>query len=121
MSDSIAAAAPPGSKFSFVFCSTKSADRHPSKTLLFLSDARRQRGEAEKGLCEIADANPDAFATWILRPSGIATGDAPKKRRLVGSRSSAGIEPPQLAKAVIKVACEGWKDRVVDNDALLKM
>ncbi|KPM33878.1 hypothetical protein AK830_g12694 [Neonectria ditissima] len=135
MSDAIAAKAPAPAaasasattttKFNFVFCSPKSASP-PSKAaaLLFLSDPRRQRGEAEKGLCDLADANPESFAVWILRPA--AVGDAaaaavPKRRRLVGRSSSAAIDAPQLARAAVKVALEGWKDRVVDNDALLKM
>ncbi|KAH7171347.1 hypothetical protein EDB81DRAFT_635875 [Dactylonectria macrodidyma] len=140
MSESIASSpsSSPGSKFNFVFCSTRNADRHhSSKTLLFLSDPRRQlqqqRGEAEKALCDIADAHPQQgrFAAWILRPSAVlapggagdAAAAAPKKRRHlgVGRSSSAGVEAPQLARAVIRVACEGWKDRVIDNDALLKM
>ncbi|RSL63073.1 hypothetical protein CEP54_005438 [Fusarium duplospermum] len=122
MSERIAARLPPGQKFSFVFCSNKSVDRHSSKPLLFLGDPRKPRTEAEKALCEVADSHSDVFNTWILRPAAIVTGDtAPKKRRLVGSRSSNGVDVPQMAKAYVKVACEGWKDRIIDNDALLKM
>ncbi|KAK7424814.1 hypothetical protein QQZ08_008443 [Neonectria magnoliae] len=133
MSDAIAAKAPASasggasSKFNFVFFSSRSASASaPSKAaaLLFLADPRRQRGEAEKGLCDVADANPHAFAVWILRPTTVASSAAdaaPKRRRLVGRSSSAAIDAPQLAKAAVKVALDGWKDRVVDNDALLKM
>ncbi|KAJ4316252.1 hypothetical protein N0V84_007962 [Fusarium piperis] len=122
MSERIATRLPPGRKFSFVFCSNKSADRHSSKPLSFLGDPRKPRTEAEKALCEVADSHPDVFNTWILRPASITTADAaPKKRRLVGSRSSTGVDVPQMAKAYVKVACEGWKDRIIDNDTLLKM
>ncbi|KAK7390683.1 hypothetical protein QQX98_013368 [Neonectria punicea] len=138
MSDAIAAKAPASasasasgggasSKFNFVFFSSRSTSASaPSKAaaLLFLADPRRQRGEAEKGLCDVADANPHAFAVWILRPAAVASSAAdaaPKRRRLVGRSSSAAIDAPQLAKAAVKVALDGWKDRVVDNDALLKM
>ncbi|KAI5457034.1 hypothetical protein BGZ63DRAFT_82454 [Mariannaea sp. PMI_226] len=134
MSEHIAAKAPVGTKFSFVFCSQKTVeDRHhhnPAK-LLFLSssssssDSRRQKGEAEKGLCEIADAHAQVFSAWILRPNAVVTGGevtpAPKKKRLIGSRSSSGVELTQLGKAFVRVTCEGWKDRIIDNDALLKM
>ncbi|KAF7560643.1 hypothetical protein G7046_g3514 [Stylonectria norvegica] len=108
-----------GKKFNFVFCSNKHTEKNQAKAFLFPSDAKRNRNEAEKGLCEIADANYEKFASWILRPSAFVTPDAPKRRRLVGS--SGGIEVSQLGKAAVKVACEGWKDRVIDNDALLKM
>lgn len=129
MSERIAAKAPGGNKFNFVFCSSKSPDRHAAK-LLFLGDPRRSRGEAEKGLCEVADSNAVCFSAWILRPGGITTtpaagtggGDAPKKKRLMGGRSSnAGVELSQLARACVKVACEGWKDRIIDSETLLKM
>ncbi|KAF4975930.1 hypothetical protein FZEAL_7347 [Fusarium zealandicum] len=121
MSERIAGKTAQGTKFKFIYCSNKNADRHSSKSLLFLGDPRRPRSEAEKGLCEIADANPETFSACILRPNGIVTPDTPKKRRLVGSRSSSGVEVPQMANAFVRVACEGCKDRVVDNDALLKM
>ncbi|KAM5354286.1 hypothetical protein ACJ41O_000936 [Fusarium nematophilum] len=124
MSERLAAKVPRGeTRFKFIYCSNKhaSSQSSTSKSLLFLGDPRKPRTEAEKGLCEIADASPDAFSTWILRPSSIVTQDAPKKRRLVGGRSSGGVEVAQMARAFVKVACEGWKDRIVDNDALLKM
>ncbi|KAF4966518.1 hypothetical protein FSARC_5760 [Fusarium sarcochroum] len=109
------------SKFNFVFCSNKST-ASKSSSLLFLGDPRKPRSEVEKGLCEIADASPETFSAWILRPSTILTPDAaPKKRRLVGGRSNNGVDVPQIAKAFVHVACEGFKDRIIDNDAILKM
>ncbi|KAF4447749.1 nucleoside-diphosphate-sugar epimerase [Fusarium austroafricanum] len=117
LNERIAPKTPGGSKFSFVFCS----NRTKSSSLLSLGDPRKPKSEAEKGLCEIADASPETFSAWILRPSAIVTPDTPKKRRLVGGRSSNGVDVAQMAKAFVTVACEGYKDRVIDNDALLKM
>ncbi|KAM0348728.1 hypothetical protein ACHAPU_004167 [Fusarium lateritium] len=118
LSEHIAPKAPAGHRFNFVFYSNKSR----SSSLLSLGDPRKPKSEAEKGLCEIADANPETFSAWILRPSAIVTPDAaPKKRRLVGGRSNNGIEVAQIAKAFVKVGCEGYKDRIIDNDSLLKM
>ncbi|CAM1510849.1 Fc.00g083620.m01.CDS01 [Cosmosporella sp. VM-42] len=121
MCERLATKAPAGKKFNFIFCSSKHAEKNQAKALLFPSDAKRNRSEAEKALFEIADANSDRFTAWVLRPSGFLTPDAPKRRNLIGSRSSHGIEVSRFGKAAVKVACEGWKDRVVDNDALLKM
>ncbi|KAF4994080.1 hypothetical protein FGRMN_5995 [Fusarium graminum] len=118
LSQHIAPKAPAGHRFNFVFCSNKSR----SSSLLSLGDPRKPKSEAEKGLCEIADANPETFSAWILRPSAIVAPDAaPKKRRLVGGRSNNGIEVAQIARAFVKVGCEGYKDRIIDNDTLLKM
>ncbi|CAJ0550564.1 Ff.00g104940.m01.CDS01 [Fusarium sp. VM40] len=115
----IAPKAPAGHKFNFVFCSSKSR----STSLLSLGDPRKPKSEAEKGLCEIADASPETFSAWILRPGGIVTAPdaAPKKRRLVGGRSSASVDIAQMAKVCVKVAVEGYKDRIIDNDTLLKL
>ncbi|KAM0191589.1 hypothetical protein ACHAPQ_001903 [Fusarium lateritium] len=119
MREYIAPKAPAGHKFNFVFCSSKSRS---TTSLLSLGDPRKPKSEAEKGLCEIADASPETFSAWILRPGGIVTPDAaPKKRRLVGGRSSAGVDIAQLAKVCVKVSVEGYKDRIIDNDTLLKL
>ncbi|KAM0306531.1 hypothetical protein HYE67_002542 [Fusarium culmorum] len=120
MSERIAPKTPGGQKFNFVFASSKSR----SSSLLSLGDPRKPKAEAEKGLCEIADASPETFSAWILRPSTIlsASSDvAPKKRRLVGGRSNVSVEASHMAKAFVKVACEGYGERVIDNEAILKM
>ncbi|XEV02013.1 hypothetical protein FSHL1_007300 [Fusarium sambucinum] len=121
MSERIAPRTPAGQKFNFVFASNKSR----SSSLLSLGDPRKPKSEAEKALCEIADASPETFSAWILRPSTIllASPDAaPKKRRsLVGGRSIVGVEVSHMAKAFVKVACEGYRERVIDSDAILKM
>jgi hypothetical protein len=119
LSERIAPKTPAGNKFNFVLCSNKTNSK--ASSLLSLGDPRKPKSEAEKGLCEIADASPETFSAWILRPSAIVTPDSPKKRRLVGGRSAHGVEVAQMARAFVKVACEGYKDRIIDNDALLKM
>ncbi|KAH7213908.1 hypothetical protein BKA60DRAFT_542533 [Fusarium oxysporum] len=119
LSERIAPKTPAGNRFNFVLCSNRTNSK--ASSLLSLGDPRKPKSEAEKGLCEIADASPETFSAWILRPSAIVTPDAPKKRRLVGGRSAHGVEVTQMAKAFVKVACEGYKDRIIDNDALLKM
>lgn len=119
LSERIAPKTPAGNRFNFVLCSNRTNSK--ASSLLSLGDPRKPKSEAEKGLCEIADASPETFSAWILRPSAIVTPDAPKKRRLVGGRSAHGVEVAQMAKAFVKVACEGYKDRIIDNDALLKM
>ncbi|KAH7173575.1 uncharacterized protein B0J16DRAFT_193303 [Fusarium flagelliforme] len=122
MSERIAPKTPAGQKFNFVFASNKS--KSSASSLLSLGDPRKPKTEAEKGLCEIADASPETFSAWILRPSAILTSSsdaAPKKRRLVGGRSSNGVEVAQMARAFVKLACEGYRDRIVDTDAILKM
>ena len=120
---------PDGAKFRFVFCSSKQADK-TKKSLLFIGDPRRSVGEAEKGLCEVADAHKSTFETYILRPASFMSVDMPPpppppistSRKLVGGHHAAPtIDTGQVGRAMVMVACDGWKDRVIENDALAKM
>ncbi|PNP44114.1 hypothetical protein TGAM01_v203344 [Trichoderma gamsii] len=120
MLDHLADKVPSGKKFRFVFCSGKYSEWNQKRPLLFMADSRRIKGEVEKGLCDLADANPDKFETWILRPSGFIEPNASISKRLVGGLYGA-ITTTQVGKAMVKVACEGWKDRIIENNALLKM
>ncbi|KAM0451207.1 hypothetical protein ACHAPV_010053 [Trichoderma viride] len=120
MLDHLADKVPSGKKFRFVFCSGKYSEWNQKRPLLFMADSRRIKGEVEKGLCDLADANPDKFETWILRPSGFIEPNASISKRLAGGLYGA-ITTAQVGKAMVKVACEGWKDRIIENNALLKM
>ncbi|KAK5996827.1 Leucinostatins biosynthesis cluster protein T [Cladobotryum mycophilum] len=111
---------PEGRKFRFVFCSGKYAEWNPKRPLLFMADTRRIKGEVEKGLCDLADANKDKLDVWILRPSGFISPDAPFSKRLVGNLYGA-ITTTQVGKTMVKVGHEGWKDRIIENEVLLKM
>lgn len=128
MSDRLADKAPGGarsegfsSRFTFVYCSNKNTERH-SSPLSFLGDSRKHRNEAEKGLFDIYDSNSSFFNICILRPNSILLPDAPKKKKkLIGSRSSNGVDASHLAKVFVKVALEGSRDQILENDVLLKL
>lgn len=122
MSDRLSEKVPSGS-FHFVFCSNKNSQRHSHPLSSLLGDSRKHRTEVEKGLEEIAQSHPLTFNLWILRPHAVIGPDAPKKKKktLGGFRSVSGIDAPQLARACIRVALDGYKDHIVENDALLKM
>ena len=103
-----------GQTFRFLFISDKKIDWSPKKAFLFLGD-RKSKGEAEKGLLEIAESQKPTFETYILRPNAfLPPGTAPSKKGV-------GMDPAQLGKAMVKLALEGNKNRIIENDALLKM
>lgn len=110
------------STFRFVFLSGKYSEWDPAKTLYFLGDSRRIKGEAEKGLCELADAydGPAEFKVWALRPSGFIEEGSGLGMKAVGKLYSA-VGTAQLAKALVRVACEGWDERIIENDVVLKL
>ncbi|CAH0025303.1 unnamed protein product [Clonostachys rhizophaga] len=123
---------PAGRKFRFVLCSgggSRANREHQRKPLLFLYDSRRtRRGAVERALCDLEEAyGAGRFEVLIARPGGLTTtttgptktsSRAPK--RLFGPLSH-GIGTLQLGRAMVRLAAEGWKDKIVENDVLLKM
>lgn len=119
MRESLASKTPNG-KFRFVFCSGKFTEWDQDKTLLFLSDSRKIKGQVEKGLCDIADAHPEQFETFILRPSGFIGPDTPSTKKVFAPLYDA-VSTDQVGKAMVKVGLEGAKERIIENDVLKKM
>ena len=119
MRESLASKTPQG-KFRFVFCSGKFTEWDQDKTLLFLSDSRKIKGQVEKGLCDIADAHPEEFETFILRPSGFIGPDTPITKKVFATLYDA-ISTDQVGKAMMEVGLEGAKDRIIENDVLKKL
>ncbi|KAL7624584.1 hypothetical protein AAE478_006151 [Parahypoxylon ruwenzoriense] len=111
---------PEGQKFRFIFCSGKFAEWDQDKSLLMLKDTRRIKGEVEKGLCDLADANKDRFQVWAVRPGGIVKNHAGLMNLLTIS-SSGFIAVDHLAKAMLKVALDGYEKRIIESDALVKL
>jgi hypothetical protein len=111
-----------GQPFRFVFCSGRHAEWDGKKPLLFLADSRRYKGEVERGLCALADdaAAAGSFEVLIARPSGLVAPDANAAKK-VFSPLYHGLRTAQLGRAMVRMAVEGWKDRIVENEVLMKM
>ena len=45
----------------------------------------RIKGEVEKGLFDLTDANAESLEVLVLRPTGFIDDDAPMTQKLVGS------------------------------------
>ncbi|KAI8630762.1 hypothetical protein F5Y19DRAFT_33361 [Xylariaceae sp. FL1651] len=111
---------PEGRKFRFVFCSGKFAEWDDKKHLAFMSDTRHIKGQVEKGLCELADANADKLEVLIARPSGILTirGGGLKA---MAAKLAGFIAVDHLARDFIRLATEGHSKRILEADALIAM
>ncbi|OTA65357.1 hypothetical protein K449DRAFT_463472 [Hypoxylon sp. EC38] len=118
--DELAPKLPEPQKFRFVFCSGKFAEWDQDKSLLMLADTRKIKGQVEKGLCDLADANKDKFEVWAVRPGGIL-----KKHagiiNLLTANTSGFIGVDQLAKAMLKIVVNGYKDRIIETNELLRI
>ncbi|KAM4063980.1 NAD(P)H-binding domain-containing protein [Hirsutella rhossiliensis] len=124
---------PAKGKFRFVFCSRHAAERS-RRPLLLMSESRRCVNEVERGLGEVADdAHRDKFEAYILRPASFIASEgqfpeppASVSKKLVGglhgsSSSSSTIGTVQVGKAMVHVACNGWRERTIENDVLVKV
>jgi len=75
----------------------------------------------EQGLCEIADADTTKrFEVYCARPSGILPADAGFGSKLSGKLYGA-IGVDHLAKGLLRIAVEGSKERIIENDELLAL
>ncbi|KAL2147704.1 hypothetical protein VTI28DRAFT_7056 [Corynascus sepedonium] len=112
---------PEGSHFRFVFCSGKLAEWDQTKTLHFMADTRHIKGQVEQRLCQVADVDAaERFAVYCTRPSGILPANAGLAARALGKLYGA-IDVDQLAKALIRVLLEGYKERIIENGTLLTL
>ncbi|KAI2615059.1 hypothetical protein GGR54DRAFT_307215 [Hypoxylon sp. NC1633] len=111
---------PEPQKFRFVFCSGKFAEWDQEKPLKWLKDTRLIKGQAEKALCDLADANKDRLEVWAVRPGGIVKKHAGLMNALT-AYTSGFITVDHLAKATLKIVLDGHADRILEADALLKM
>ncbi|KAI1382819.1 uncharacterized protein F4822DRAFT_422694 [Hypoxylon trugodes] len=111
---------PESKKFRFVFCSGKWAEWDQDKNLSFFKDTRRIKGLVEKELCDVADANKDRFEVWAVRPS-VITKKYPTLVNGLMVHTMGSIPVDHLAKAMLKIAFEGYKDHIIEYEALLKI
>ncbi|KAK4148550.1 hypothetical protein C8A00DRAFT_19637 [Chaetomidium leptoderma] len=112
---------PEGREFRFVFCSGKFAEWDQTKPLHFMADTRRVKGQVEQGLCDFAaNDKTKRLAVFCARPSGILPADAGLATRLSGKLYGA-IEVDHLAKGMIRILLEGYKEQIIENDTLLAL
>jgi hypothetical protein len=119
---------PNGVKFRFVYCSPKHTEKS-KKTLMFATDTRKLANDLERGIAKIAATYKSVFEAYTLRPANLKVPETmpqvsktPTKKLVPGmGHASASIAPESVGKAMVKIACHGWKEKVVENDTILKL
>ncbi|KAI0884564.1 uncharacterized protein GGS22DRAFT_163809 [Annulohypoxylon maeteangense] len=111
---------PDPQKFRFLFCSGKWAEWDEKKNMRVFADTRRIKGQVEKGLCDLADANQNKFEVWAVRPGAITKRHA-GLMNLLTANTSGFIELDHLARAMLTIVVEGHKNRIIEAEELLKM
>lgn len=128
--DKLANKIPAGVKFRFVYCSSKHTEKS-KKTLMFTTDTRKLANDLEKGIANIVTKNKDIFEAYTLRPATFAAINAatqpdaaPASKKLVGGLGHGAttvIEPSRVGRAMAVVASDGWKEKIVENEAIIKL
>jgi hypothetical protein len=115
--------------FRFVYCSLKHTERS-KKTLIFATDTRKLSNDLERGIAKIASANRNIFEAYTLRPASFGVKDSPptasastskKFAHGLGHGATASITPERVGRAMVKIACDGYAERVIENDVILKL
>ena len=109
-----------GQRFRFIFCSGKGAVWDQAKSLWVFSGTRKLKGAAERGLLDIAGANPDAFDPIILRPGGV-TPDASVLLTKIAGFVIPVVPVSQLAKALVRACVNSSEQKIIENDGILKL
>ncbi|KAH6963266.1 hypothetical protein DER45DRAFT_609606 [Fusarium avenaceum] len=119
LNSSVVPMLPDGKEFRFVFCSGATAERDQDRTLLFLSDTRKIKGEIERRLCELADAET-RFETFLLRPAMIQDQNTGVVRRAWMRALGLAVDATEVGNAMVKIGVEGTTKRIVENADILK-
>ena len=69
----------------------------------------------------MADANPEQFEVWVVRPSSIHSANAGALGKLAGKIPIVtSIGADHLASAMTQILLDGYSSRIIESDALLR-
>ncbi|TQV97498.1 nucleoside-diphosphate-sugar epimerase [Cordyceps javanica] len=108
----------PSGKIRFVFCSGRFAEPDPIKSLWFLSDSRRWKGETETFLQKLAREHLGKFEALAVRPGLVIPKNPPLSIRLTAVVSP-GITAQRTGIVMVKIGVDGWKGAVLEQDDML--
>ncbi|KAJ0419677.1 hypothetical protein BJY00DRAFT_313826 [Aspergillus carlsbadensis] len=102
--------------FRFVYISGAGVERDQSRSLWYMGNFRRMRGDAENVLFAHAEANPGVFEAYAMRPGLVPSLDGTIRDRIWSLFPSARKD--LLVKAMIDIALRGHKDNTISNQAI---
>lgn len=106
------------SKFRFIYMSGKAVQRDQTKSLWFLSEYRKMRGQVEQKLLEHAKENPAVFESYILRPGFVLKKDfnfVDVARSLAPS-----VRLEALGRVVVDIALNGCESDTLENKDIVE-
>ena len=113
---------PSGRPLRFVYLSGALVEKNPNKSLWFLQEIRRNKGEAEKELAKLAVSRPTTLSCTIVRPAMVYPVGGAMEFIMLAAFS---IRVDELAAAMIRTAMEegtggtGPVARTIENGELV--
>jgi len=104
-----------GLKFRFVYVSGALVERDRSKSLWFLSEMRKMRGDVENMVIELNQQSQGSWKSVVVRPAAITKGDPIFVRMFLPWLY---ISVETLAAALVDVAVTGESETIIENGDL---
>ncbi|KAJ5182851.1 hypothetical protein N7492_000467 [Penicillium capsulatum] len=98
--------------FRFVYCSGAAAEKDQTKSLWFMQDYRRLRGEVESALLEFARGSPGLEA-YIMRPAMVLSREVSLHRLVFSLGPSVSVDT--LAGKMVRLALDGGDKKMWEN------
>lgn len=108
----------PTGNIRFVLCSGRFTEPDTSKTLWFLRDSRRLKGEAENLLQNLAKEHPGKVEAFAVRP-GLIIPENPSLSTRLTAALSPGITARQVGKVMVTIGLNGGKNTVLEQEEML--
>ncbi|KAJ5811289.1 hypothetical protein N7474_007590 [Penicillium riverlandense] len=105
-------------KIRFVYCSGAGAERDHNKPLWFLQEYRRIRGQVENELISFAEAHPDHFDAYIMRPGMVMSSDLTLRSMMLCLTTSVRVDV--LAGAMLDLALDGGEKKIWENAEIIQ-
>ncbi|WKT53710.1 hypothetical protein QSH57_004294 [Fusarium oxysporum f. sp. vasinfectum] len=109
-----------GGKFRFIFCSGMGAEVDDTKTLRYMKDTRRIKGQVERELYKLAEQNKDRFEIWSVRPGGILPTTSNILWKFIGG-CLYYTTADRVASSMIQVLLHGYTTRLIEHGDLLNI
>ena len=103
--------------FRFVFMSGFLSSRDQSKSLWFLQDGRRLKGQAETLLLEANEAK--SMDAYVLRPASVLPKEVSIRKFIQGLAINVGVA--ELGAAALHLSVNGGEKSLLENSELVKL
>ncbi|CAL5873064.1 uncharacterized protein PFLUO_LOCUS7333 [Penicillium psychrofluorescens] len=105
-------------KIRFVYCSGAAAERDHNKPLWFMQEYRRIRGQVETELLSLAEAHPNHFDAYIMRPGMVMSSELTLRSMLLCLTTSVRVDV--LAGAMLDLALDGVEKKIWGNAEIIQ-